>query len=168
MYININKLYLYIMPTPLSISDEKVKELVNTYGTPLQIYDGNLILKNQQKFIDTMTNNFIGFRQYFAVKALPNPNILKLLIDNGSYLDCSSKVELMMASNLGLKGEKIMFTSNYNSKEDLELAAKTLDLDINNFYYDENSFINFIYWDGPLFAEIPLFTTEFFQSMKGK
>ena len=105
------------MPTPLSISDEKIKELVYTFNTPLQIYDGNLILKNQQKFIDTMTNNFIGFRQYFAVKALPNPNILKLLIDNGSYLDCSSKVELMMASNLGLKGEKIIFTSNYTSKE---------------------------------------------------
>ena len=112
------------MPTPLSISDEKIKELVYTFNTPLQIYDGNLILKNQQKFIDTMTNNFIGFRQYFAVKALPNPNILKLLIDNGSYLDCSSKVELMMASNLGLKGEKIMFTSNYTSKEDLKFAKE--------------------------------------------
>jgi diaminopimelate decarboxylase len=71
-----------------------------------------------------MTKNFIGFKQYFAVKALPNPNILKLLIKNGSFLDCSSKTELEMAENAGLHGEKIMFTSNYTSKEDLTYAKK--------------------------------------------
>jgi diaminopimelate decarboxylase len=112
------------MPTPLSISDEKIFDLVNKYNTPLQIYDANLMIENQKKFIDTMTSNFKEFRQYFAIKALPNPNILKLLIDNGSFLDCSSNVELQIARNLGCSGEQIMFTSNYTSKDDLKLAKE--------------------------------------------
>jgi diaminopimelate decarboxylase len=156
------------MPVNLKLSNESLQKIIDIEGTPLQIYDSELIIENLREFLNKMSSNFTGFRQYFAVKALPNPHILKLLINNGCYLDCSSLTELKIAEDLGLSGEKIMFTSNYTSKEDLELAAKTLDLDINNFYYDENSFINFIYWDGPLFAEIPLFTTEFFQSMKGK
>jgi diaminopimelate decarboxylase len=112
------------MPTPLTIPDSKINELVNTYGTPLQIYDGDLIVSNQRKFIDTMTKNFSTFRQYFALKALPNPHILKLLISNGSFLDCSSRVELEIAKTVGLSGEQIMFTSNYTSKDDLKLALE--------------------------------------------
>ncbi len=112
------------MPTPLSISNENILDLVSTYDTPLQIYDGNLIIKNQIKFIQTMSKNFNGFKQYFAVKALPNPNILKLLIENGSFLDCSSSIELEIARNVGLSGEQIMFTSNYTSKKDLIKARE--------------------------------------------
>ena len=118
------------MPTPLSISSSEINDLVSTYGTPLQIYDGNLIVKNQIKFIETMSKNFIGFKQYFAVKALPNPNVLKLLIENGSFLDCSSSIELDIAKNAGLNGEQIMFTSNYTSKQDL-IKAKEIGAIIN-------------------------------------
>jgi len=69
-----------------------------------------------------MKKYFPTFRQYFAVKALPNPHILKLLVDHGSYLDCSSNIELQIAEELGLEGEDIMFTSNYTSLFDLETA----------------------------------------------
>jgi diaminopimelate decarboxylase len=110
------------MPTPLTIPDTTVRSLVDTFGTPLQIYDGDLIVDNQTKFIRAMANNFPTFRQYFAVKALPNPHILKLLVDHGSYLDCSSNTELQIAKTVGLSGEKIMFTSNYTSRDDLKLA----------------------------------------------
>lgn len=118
------------MPISLNISDNDIINLCNIYSTPLQIYDGSSIIENQTNFIKTMTNNFPNFRQYFAVKALPNPHVLKLLIDNGSYLDCSSIVELKIAKQLGLNGKQIMFTSNYTSKEDL-IFAKELNAIIN-------------------------------------
>ena len=112
------------MPLSLNLPEKDLRHLVETFGSPLQIYDGSLIVENQKYFINTMTNNFPNFKQYFAVKALPNPHILKLLIKNGSYLDCSSRVELEIAKNLGLSGNKIMFTSNYTSKDDLAYAKK--------------------------------------------
>jgi len=118
------------MPTPLNLPDDEIRSLVNTFQTPLQIYDGSLIIENQKNFINTMTNNFPNFKQYFAVKALPNPHILKLLIENGSYLDCSSRVELEIAKRLGLRGNQIMFTSNYTCREDL-IFAKELGAIIN-------------------------------------
>jgi diaminopimelate decarboxylase len=118
------------MPIPLNLPENEIRHLAKTFETPLQIYDGSLIIENQKIFINTMTNNFPNFRQYFAVKALPNPHILKLLIQNGSYLDCSSRVELEIAKRLGLRGDKIMFTSNYTSKEDL-IFAKELGAIIN-------------------------------------
>ena len=110
------------MPTPLNLSNEQLKKIVDKEGTPLQIYDEQLIIENLKDFLKNMSRNFPGFRQYFAVKALPNLHILKLLIDNGCYLDCSSLTELKMAKMLGLSGESIMFTSNYTSKEDLQFA----------------------------------------------
>ena len=110
------------MPIKLNLTSEKINELINTYGTPLQIYDGRLIIENQNNFISIMKSHFSNFKQFFAVKALPNPHVLKLLIENGSFLDCSSKTELEIAKSLGLSGEQIMFTSNYTSKEDLKFA----------------------------------------------
>jgi len=112
------------MPIPLNLPENEIRHLAKTFETPLQIYDGSLIIENQKNFINTMTTNFPSFKQYFAVKALPNPHILNLLIKNGSYLDCSSRVELEIAKRLGLRGNQIMFTSNYTSKEDLIFAKK--------------------------------------------
>lgn len=112
------------MPTNLNLSNNEINDLVKEYGTPLQIYDGRLIIENQEKFINTMKSYFPTFRQYFAVKALPNPHILNLLIKHGSFLDCSSAVELEIAECSGLFGEQIMFTSNYTSIADLKYAKK--------------------------------------------
>ena len=126
------------MPIKLNLKDDDIRSLVKSFGSPLQLYDGSLIVENQKNFIKTMSETFSNFRQYFAVKALPNPHILKLLIKNGSYLDCSSSVELEIASKLGLKDSQIMFTSNYTSKEDL-IFAKKLNAIIN---LDDISLIN--------------------------
>jgi diaminopimelate decarboxylase len=112
------------MPLQLKLSDNEIKDLVNTYNTPLQVYDGDLIVKNLINFLNLMKTYFPKFKQYFAVKALPNPHILKLLVDNNSYLDCSSLSELKLAEKIGLSGDSIMFTSNYTSKEDLSYARK--------------------------------------------
>jgi diaminopimelate decarboxylase len=112
------------MPVNLKINNEEIKNLVSKYGTPLQIYDGDLMIENFNNFLDIMSGKFKSFKQYFAVKALPNPYILKLLVDNGSYLDCSSLSELKLAEMIGVEGESIMFTSNYTSKEDLAYALK--------------------------------------------
>ena len=112
------------MPTNLNLTSEAINNLIKEYGTPLQIYDGRLIIDNQKKFITSMKKYFPTFRQYFAVKALPNPNILNLLINNGSFLDCSSATELKIAESSGLFGERIMFTSNYTSIDDLKYAKK--------------------------------------------
>ena len=110
------------MPVNLKLSNEHLKKIVEIEGTPLQIYDEELIIENLKDFLNKMSFNFPNFRQYFAVKALPNPHILKLLINNGCFLDCSSLIELQIAKMLGLNGEAIMFTSNYTSKEDLKFA----------------------------------------------
>jgi diaminopimelate decarboxylase len=118
------------MPVEITLNKNKIKNLLEKYGSPLQIYDGNLIKENLINFLQIMTNKFKNFKQYFAVKALPNPNILKLLVENGAFLDCSSLSELKLAEMIGVNGEKIMFTSNYTSKEDL-IYAKDLNAIIN-------------------------------------
>jgi len=112
------------MPVELKLSEDIIKKIAFDFGTPYQLYDEKMILENLEKFLKHMSKNFNNFRQYFAVKALPNPHILKLLYKNGCFLDCSSLNELKLAETLGIKGEEIMFTSNYTSKEDLEYATK--------------------------------------------
>jgi diaminopimelate decarboxylase len=118
------------MPVKLDIDKSELLNIIKEVGTPFHIYDEKLIVDNLNNFLNCMTDKFKDFRQYFAVKALPNPNILKILLNNGSYLDCSSLTELKIANLLNVSGEKIMFTSNYTSKEDLEYAIN-LDAIIN-------------------------------------
>ena len=64
------------------------------------------------------------FKEYFAVKATPNPYILKILREEGFGADCSSLAELILAERAGIKGEEIMFTSNDTPAEDFKLARK--------------------------------------------
>lgn len=74
--------------------------------------------------LNIFKKTFPDFNNYFAVKATPNPHILKILIGLGMGLDCSSKVELEIAEKLRIPSEKIIFTSNYTCKEDLLKAAQ--------------------------------------------
>lgn len=110
------------MSKEIPLSNEKLNYLVNKYKTPLQLYDANGIIKNTKKLIDTFKIQFNEFKQFFAVKALPNPSILKLLINLGCGLDCSSVSELYIAQKLGVDGSNIIYTSNYTSDEDLKIA----------------------------------------------
>jgi diaminopimelate decarboxylase len=114
------------MPIDIPLKYDELEALVDIYGTPLQLYDEYGIRLNMKKFTKTFTNLFPDFKNYYAVKALPNPAILQILISEGCGLDCSSKAELYIAKQLGLKSENIIFTSNYTSDDDLSYA-----LDIN-------------------------------------
>lgn len=90
---------------------EKIEEIIEDYPTPFHIYDEKAILDNAKEFIEAFSWA-AGFKEYFAVKALPNPHILRLLATLGIGADCSSIAELYLSEMAGIKGEDIMFTSN--------------------------------------------------------
>jgi diaminopimelate decarboxylase len=90
---------------------DKIEEIVNAYPTPFHIYDEKAIRENARALKQAFSWAE-GFREFFAVKALPNPHIVSILKEEGFGADCSSLPELIMADRVGLKGEMIMFTSN--------------------------------------------------------
>jgi diaminopimelate decarboxylase len=92
------------------------------YGTPFHLYDEAGIRSTAQALLDAFSGTE-GFREYFAVKALPNPHILAILKNLGFGFDCSSIPELVLSRGIGAWGEDIMFTSNNTSREEFEAAA---------------------------------------------
>ena len=94
------------------------------FGTPFHMYDEKGIRETGNQLIDAF-KNIPGFREYFAVKALPNPSIMKIMYDLGFGFDCSSIPELELARQAGASGEDIMFTSNNTSPEDFNSAAES-------------------------------------------
>ncbi len=93
------------------VSLEKAKEIAKDYPTPFYLYDEKGIIDNVKKLKRAFSWNK-GFKEYFAVKATPNPFLVKLLHKYGCGCDCSSKTELMIAHALGIEGDEIMFSSN--------------------------------------------------------
>jgi diaminopimelate decarboxylase len=89
----------------------RLTELASRYPTPFYLYDEAAIRENARRIMRAFSV-FPAYRQHFAVKALPNPFILKLLADEGFGADCSSLTELLLADRAGIKGEAVMFTSN--------------------------------------------------------
>lgn len=102
---------------------EKVQEIVKKYPTPFHIYDEKGIRENARKLKQAFAWNK-GFKEYFAVKATPNPYLMAILKEEGIGADCSSYTELLLADKVGLKENEIMFSSNVTPKEDFALAAK--------------------------------------------
>ena len=102
---------------------EQVQEMVKKYPTPFHLYDEKGIRENARKLQKAFSWNK-GFKEYFAVKATPNPFILKILQEEGCGVDCSSLTELMMSEACGFSGSDIMFSSNVTPREDYALAAK--------------------------------------------
>jgi diaminopimelate decarboxylase len=96
-------------------------EIVNYYGTPFHIYDETGIRQTGKDFIAAFSR-LNGFREYFAVKALPNPRILKIMQDLGFGFDCSSIAELILSRQIGARGEDIMFSSNNTTAEEFKAA----------------------------------------------
>jgi diaminopimelate decarboxylase len=105
------------------ITKEQAEEIIKTYPTPFHIYDERGIRENARGLNEAFAWNK-GFREYFAVKATPNPAILKILKEEGCGADCSSLTELMMAQAVGFSGDDIMFSSNVTPEEDYLLASK--------------------------------------------
>lgn len=96
----------------LPFSKEQIEEIITRYPTPFHIYDEAGIRAHVRDFLKKFDWVPGGFTNYFAVKALPNPHILKLLKEEGMGADCSSYTELLLARAAGMSGEEIMFTSN--------------------------------------------------------
>ena len=118
------------MKTPF-VTKAQLQEIVKTYPTPFHIYDEKGIRENARKVMKAFSWNK-GFQEYFAVKATPNPTILKILREEGCGTDCSSLTELMMSDRCGFSGSEIMFSSNETPACEFELAAKlgaTINLD---------------------------------------
>ena len=118
---------------------EQLQEIEKTFPTPYHIYDEKGIRENARKLNRAFAWNK-GFKEYFAVKATPNPYIINILKEEGCGVDCSSMTELMMAEALNCKGEDIMFSSNATPAEEFVKAAK-LDAIIN---LDDFTHIDFL------------------------
>ncbi len=102
---------------------DQVQEIAQTYPTPFHIYDEKGIRQTARNLKKAFSWNK-GFREYFAVKATPNPFLLKILQEEGCGVDCSSLTELMMSEACGFHGSDIMFSSNVTPEEDMRLAYK--------------------------------------------
>ena len=100
-----------------------LKEITAHYGTPFHIYDEAGIRATGEKLKEAFSG-IEGFREYFAVKALPNKRILQLMKEMGFGFDCSSIPELIMSRELGASAEDIMFTSNNTSQEEFRFAEQ--------------------------------------------
>ena len=119
------------MEKKLFVNKEQLEEIVKQYPTPFHLYDEKGIRARARALKAAFAWN-PGFREYFAVKATPNPFILKILQEEGCGVDCSSLTELMMAEACGFSGTDIMFSSNDTPAEDFQLARKrdaTINLD---------------------------------------
>ena len=110
---------------------EQLEKMTAEYPTPFHLYDERGIRENVRRMKAAFAWN-PGFKEYFAVKATPNPAILKILREEGCGTDCSSLTELMMSDRCGFTGSEIMFSSNDTPPEEFVLAAglgATINLD---------------------------------------
>lgn len=113
------------------VTYEKLQEIVKEYPTPFYLYDEAGIRKNAEAVREAFAWNK-GFREYFAVKATPNPFLINILKEYGCGVDCSSMTELMLSDALGFSGEEIMFSSNDTPAEEFVFADRigaTINLD---------------------------------------
>lgn len=100
-----------------------LRDIVAHFGTPFHIYDEAGILDTSKQLNEAFAHCY-GFKEYFAVKANPNPEILKLMFQSGFGFDCSSIPELILARQIGAKPHDIMFTSNNTSQAEFQEAMK--------------------------------------------
>ncbi|WP_251390740.1 diaminopimelate decarboxylase [Mediterraneibacter agrestimuris] len=105
------------------VTKEQLDEIVKTYPTPFHLYDEKGIRANVKALKEAFSWN-PGFKEYFAVKATPNPFLIQILQEYGCGCDCSSYTELMISEAVGAVGEDIMFSSNETPAEEFVYADK--------------------------------------------
>lgn len=113
------------------VTKEQLDEIIKKYPTPFHLYDEKGIRDNVRAVNEAFSWNK-GFREYFAVKANPNPFLIDILREYGCGCDCSSYTELMLSEAMGCRGDGIMFSSNDTPAEDYVYAEKlgaTINLD---------------------------------------
>lgn len=110
----------------LPFSKKQIEKIITDYPTPFHIYDEKGIREYARKFTRAFDWNN-GFKEFYAIKAAPNPYLMKIMREEGFGIDCSSIAELVLAEKLGMKGDEIMFTSNdtpaYEYKKAIDLGA---------------------------------------------
>jgi len=126
------------MKTPF-VSREKLAEITDKFPTPFHLYDEEGIRERARALHEAFSWN-PGFKEYFAVKATPNPAILKILKEEGCGVDCASYVELLMSQKLGFVGQDIMFSSNNTPAEEFQFA-RDLGATINLDAYEDVAFL---------------------------
>ena len=99
-----------------------LKDIAGHFGTPFHIYDETGIRETGEALVKAFSG-LDSFREYFAVKALPNPHILAIMREMGFGFDCSSIPELLLSRQVGALGEEIIFTSNNTTVQEFEAAA---------------------------------------------
>lgn len=105
------------------ITEQQAREIIKKYPTPFHIYDEKGIRENARRLQQAFSWNK-GYKEFFAVKATPNPTILKILKEEGCGTDCSSYSELVMSKKCGFSGNNIMFSSNDTPLEEFKYAKE--------------------------------------------
>lgn len=121
------------------ISREKLAEITAQFPTPFHLYDEKGIRETARALHEAFSWNQ-GFKEYFAVKATPNPTILKILKEEGCGVDCASYVELLMSQKVGFSDSDIMFSSNNTPAKEMQLARE-LGATINLDAYEDIAFL---------------------------
>ena len=105
------------------VSAQRLRDFDRSIPTPYHLYHEEGIRRNAERLYDACAWNR-GYKEYFAVKATPNPSIMKILHEEGCGMDCSTITELMLCERVGIMGEDIMFSSNATPAEDFLYAHK--------------------------------------------
>lgn len=105
----------------LPFSKEQIEKIIENNPTPFHIYDEKAIRENACYFKNAFSWNE-GFKEYYAIKAAPNPYLMKILREEGFGIDCSSTAELELAKRIGMSGDEIMLTSNDTPASEFQLA----------------------------------------------
>ena len=121
------------------LSREKLAEITTQFPTPFHLYDEKGIRETARALQEAFSWNQ-GFKEYFAVKATPNPTILKILKEEGCGVDCASYVELLMSQKVGFSGNDMMFSSNDTPAEEIQFARE-LGATINLDAYEDVAFL---------------------------
>ena len=120
-YIDEKQERFYTMKKNPFVTLQKVQEITNQIPTPFHLYDEAGIRRNARAMKAAFSWNK-GFREYFAVKATPNPYILQILKEEGCGCDCATYTELIMADAVGCTGHDVMFSSNVTPEKDMRKA----------------------------------------------
>ena len=120
---------------------EKVQEIAEKYPTPFHLYDEKGIRENAQALKEAFAWNK-GFKEFFAVKATPNPFLIKILQEYGCGCDCSSMTELMLSKAIGCKKGDIMFSSNDTPDKEFKYADEIGNMDEIRAYQEQAASLN--------------------------
>ncbi|MFW5996687.1 MAG: diaminopimelate decarboxylase [Verrucomicrobiota bacterium] len=109
----------------LHFEDVPAEHIAGNYGTPTYVYEENRIRENFRRAHDAFVSRYEDFRFFYAIKACNNPAIARILVQEGAGIDAASVNEILLARELGVSGENVMFSGNYLSDDDIEQGLQS-------------------------------------------